>query len=121
MSASCQNAVYVGEHDEIFGQTSMAWPTPKTLPVARPDGVCVACSRKAADTIDGRYCAKCMRELVKDLSPGQTRRYHAERSERGRDSGTTILDRAERRENSDYWAWMHEGSRENAVKALEGD
>lgn len=99
----------------------MEWLSAKDLPDARDDGVCAECVQKPAITTDGRYCRKCLKTLVKQLSPGVTRNYVTGRGADGCHQGNVILDRAERHANRDYWALLAEGSQANAVRAMEGD
>jgi hypothetical protein len=47
-----------------------SWPVVADLPDPRPDGRCARCERKEAVTRDGRFCKKCLHELVVRMSPG---------------------------------------------------
>lgn len=99
----------------------MTWESAKNLPNARADGLCSECQSKPSVTRDGRFCRKCLAAIVKELSPGPTRRYPAKPGDRGQHSGTHLIDRAERKADRDYWRLMSEGCRENGVRAMEGD
>lgn len=39
---------------------------------ARDDGVCVRCLGNLAVTTDRRFCKKCLKKVVVELSPGST-------------------------------------------------
>jgi len=39
------------------------------IPEARPDGLCADCQKEIAVTRDGRFCRKCLKARVFELSP----------------------------------------------------
>ena len=47
-----------------------AWPAAPDLPDPRLDGMCAVCEKKEAVTRDGRFCAKCLKDLVVRMNPG---------------------------------------------------
>jgi len=47
---------------------------PEALPDPRPDGVCAGCLANMAVTTDGRFCKKCLKQVIMRLSPGSVAR-----------------------------------------------
>ena len=81
------------------------WPVATDLPDPRPDGDCAVCLKKQAVTNDGRFCHRCLHELIVKLNPGSVipkgiNRTGEQRQARGDDPGP--------------WG-------ENNVRILEGD
>lgn len=84
------------------------------LPEPRSDGICAQCKDNDAVTRDGRFCRKCLKLLVEELSPGQTRKYPKE------PSGRHLIDWVESNDRS-YQRLVLRGSWENGIRAMEGD
>jgi hypothetical protein len=40
------------------------------LPMARADGICCRCNIAPAITRDRRFCQKCLRAFIREISPG---------------------------------------------------
>jgi ribosomal protein S14 len=48
-------------------------PVDIDLPEPRADGKCARCGKDDAATRDGRFCKKCLKDVVARLTPGSTK------------------------------------------------
>jgi predicted amidophosphoribosyltransferase len=85
------------------------------LPKPRPDGVCCECNGAVAVTRDGRFCRRCLKSLVKQLSPGETRNY------RQVPTRQHLIDTGHYGADAAYHGGGMGGWHDNAIRAMEGD